>query len=190
MKGHGDWQELRIPHSIRSIVCLNLPSFSGGLNPWGTPNSNKRRDRDLTPPFVDDGLLEIVGFRDAWHGLVLYAPNGHGRRLAQAHRIRFEFHKGAVDHTYMRIDGEPWKQPLPINDETVLVEISHLGQVKMLASHDCRSKSVLDPSSPIALDVDEGDSDNEDEPVGEEWRKFGAADTFRIPDDVDISNLS
>ncbi|KAL6554022.1 Diacylglycerol kinase 5 [Orobanche minor] len=190
MKGHGDWQELRIPHSIRSIVCLNLPSFSGGLNPWGTPNSNKRRDRDLTPPFVDDGLLEIVGFRDAWHGLVLYAPNGHGRRLAQAHRIRFEFHKGAVDHTYMRIDGEPWKQPLPINDETVVVEISHLGQVKMLASHDCRSKSVLDPSSPIALDVDEGDSDNEDEPVGEEWRKFGAADTFRIPDDVDISNLS
>ncbi|KAL6535839.1 hypothetical protein OROHE_012683 [Orobanche hederae] len=190
MKGHGDWQELRIPHSIRSIVCLNLPSFSGGLNPWGTPNSNKRRDRELTPPFVDDGLLEIVGFRDAWHGLVLYAPNGHGRRLAQAHRIRFEFHKGAVDHTYMRIDGEPWKQPLPINDETVVVEISHLGQVKMLASHDCRSKSVLDPSSPIALDVDEGDSDNEDEPVGEEWRKFGAADTFRIPDDVDISNLS
>lgn len=29
--------------SVRSIVCLNLPSFSGGLNPWGTPNNNKRR---------------------------------------------------------------------------------------------------------------------------------------------------
>ncbi|KAI8528761.1 hypothetical protein RHMOL_Rhmol12G0172500 [Rhododendron molle] len=27
--------------------------------------------RELTPPFVDDGLLEIVGFKDAWHGLVL-----------------------------------------------------------------------------------------------------------------------
>lgn len=39
--------------------------------------------RDLTPPFVDDGLLEIVGFRDAWHGLVLLAPKGHGTRLAQ-----------------------------------------------------------------------------------------------------------
>lgn len=39
--------------------------------------------RDLTPPFVDDGLIEIVGFRDAWHGLVLLAPNGHGTRLAQ-----------------------------------------------------------------------------------------------------------
>ncbi|KAK6120596.1 hypothetical protein DH2020_045661 [Rehmannia glutinosa] len=187
MKKHGVWQDLQIPQ--RSIVCLNLPSFSGGLNPWGTPNSNKQRDRDLTPPFVDDGLLEIVGFKDAWHGLVLLAPNGHGTRLAQAHRIRFEFHKGAADATYMRIDGEPWKQPLPVNDETVEVEISNLGQVTMLATHDCRSKSVFDPSSPVAQH-DEKDSDNEDESTGEEWRKFGAAETFKIPDEVDISQLS
>jgi hypothetical protein len=39
--------------------------------------------RGFTPPFVDDGLIEVVGFRDAWHGLVLLAPNGHGTRLAQ-----------------------------------------------------------------------------------------------------------
>jgi diacylglycerol kinase (ATP) len=39
--------------------------------------------RDLTPPYVDDGLIEVVGFRDAWHGLVLLAPNGHGTPLAQ-----------------------------------------------------------------------------------------------------------
>lgn len=190
MKRHGYWQDLHIPHSIRSIVCLNLPSFSGGLNPWGTPNINKRRDRDLTPPLVDDGLLEIVGFKNAWHGLVLLAPNGHGTRLAQAHRIRFEFHKAAADHTFMRVDGEPWKQPLPVDDDTVVVEISHLGQVKMLATHDCRSKSVQDPSSHNIQDADERDSDNEDESVGEEWRKFGAADTFKILDEVDISHLS
>ncbi|KAL3647153.1 Diacylglycerol kinase 5 [Castilleja foliolosa] len=190
MKKYGDWQDLEIPPSIKSILCLNLPSFSGGLNPWGTPNSNKRRDRDLTAPFVDDGQLEIVGFRDAWHGLVLFAPKGHGTRLAQAHRVRFEFHKGAVDNTYMRIDGEPWKQPLPVNDETVVVEISHLGQVKMLATEGCRSKSVAESPSSPTCDVDERDSDNEEESVGEEWRKFGAANTFRIPDDVDVSHLS
>ncbi|KAL3624769.1 Diacylglycerol kinase 5 [Castilleja foliolosa] len=188
MKKDGEWQDLQIPQSIRSIVCLNLPSFSGGFNPWGTPNNRKQRDRDLTPPFVDDGFIEIVGFKDAWHGLVLLAPNGHGTRLAQARRIRFEFHKGGADATYMRIDGEPWKQPLPVNDDTVVVEISNLGQVKMLATYDCRSKSYLDPSSPVAHD-DDKDSD-EDESVGAEWRKFGAADTFRIPDDVDIAHLS
>ncbi|XP_060202416.1 diacylglycerol kinase 5-like isoform X2 [Lycium barbarum] len=190
MKKHGEWQDLHIPHSIRSIVCLNLPSFSGGLNPWGTPNSNKRHDRDLTPPFVDDGLIEIVGFRDAWHGMVLLAPNGHGTRLAQAHRIRFEFHKGATDHTFMRIDGEPWKQPLPIDDDTVVVEIAHLGHVKMLATHGCRSKSIHDPSSHVNHDGDDGDSGGEEDSVVEEQRKFGAADTFKIPDEVDISHLS
>lgn len=26
---------------MRSIVCLNLPSFSGGFNPWGTPSGRK-----------------------------------------------------------------------------------------------------------------------------------------------------
>ncbi|KAI8551798.1 hypothetical protein RHMOL_Rhmol06G0215200 [Rhododendron molle] len=192
MKKHGDheWLDLPISQSIRSIVCLNLPSFSGGLNPWGTPNTKKKHDRGLTPPFVDDGLIEVVGFRDAWHGLVLFAPNGHGTRLAQAHRIRFEFHKGGADHTFMRIDGEPWKQPLPVDDDTVVVEISHHRQVTMLATHDCRSKSVHDPSSPTNNDSD-GDSSEEDA-AGEEWRKFGAADTFKIPDEVevDISHLS
>ncbi|CAN1231949.1 Diacylglycerol kinase 5, partial [Linum perenne] len=181
-------------HSIRSIVCLNLPSFSGGLNPWGTPSTWKRRDRDLTPPYVDDGRIEVVGFRDAWHGLVLLAPKGkgHGTRLAQAHRIRFEFHKGAADHTFMRIDGEPWKQPLPTNDDTVVVEISHLGQVNILATIDCRSTSVNDPTTPSHHGREEDDHDSEDDDSihGEEFKKFGAADTFKMPDEFDISHLS
>ena len=43
--------------------------------------------RDLTAPYVDDGLIEVVGFRDAWHGLILLAPNGHGTRLAQVNYL-------------------------------------------------------------------------------------------------------
>ncbi|KAJ0081140.1 hypothetical protein Patl1_11950 [Pistacia atlantica] len=177
MKKQGVWEDLDIPrssptlclltYSIRSIVCLNLPSFSGGLDPWGKPLRKKIRESGLTPPYVDDGLIEIVGFRDAWHGLVLLAPNGHGTRLAQANRICFEFQKGAADHTFMRIDGEPWKQPLPEDDDTVVVEISHLGQMEETDSVE-----------------DEYDED------GEEQRKFGAADTFKIPDEVDIAHLS
>ncbi|OVA06786.1 Diacylglycerol kinase [Macleaya cordata] len=190
MKRPGQWEDLEVPRSIRSIICLNLPSFSGGLNPWGTPNTKKKRDRDLTAPYVDDGLLEVVGFRDAWHGLVLLAPKGHGTRLAQAHRIRFEFHKGAADSTYMRIDGEPWKQPLPVNDDTVVVEISHLGQVNMLATPGCKSKSFSDPSSPSHHYEDDSNEEDDSTVDWEERRKFGAADTFRIPDDVDITQLS
>ncbi|KAE9458150.1 hypothetical protein C3L33_09940, partial [Rhododendron williamsianum] len=198
MKRPGQWEDLQIPRSIRSIVCLNLPSFSGGLNPWGTPNRKKMRyvsssvTRDLTAPYVDDGLIEVVGFRNAWHGLVLLAPSGHGTRLAQANRIRFEFHKGAAEHTFMRIDGEPWKQPLPVDDDTVVVEISHFGQVSMLANPFCRAKSIQDPSSPYVPEDDDYDSNEEleEEEDWEEKRKLGAADTFRLPEGVDIAHLS
>ncbi|XP_056167129.1 diacylglycerol kinase 5-like isoform X2 [Syzygium oleosum] len=150
MRRQGQWEDLYVPRSIRSIVCLNLPSFSGGLNPWGKPDPKKSHERDLTPPYVDDGLIEIVGFRDAWHGLILLLPEGHGTHLAQTSGVRFEFKKGAADHTYMRIDGEPWRQPLPVDDGSVTVEISHAGQVKMLAPRFCRSKSLHEPSSPIS----------------------------------------
>lgn len=54
-----------VVHLSCNIHCLDMPQ------------------RDLTPPYVDDALLEIVGFKDAWHGLVLLAPKGHGTRLAQ-----------------------------------------------------------------------------------------------------------
>lgn len=147
--------------------------------------------RGLTPPYVDDGLIEIVGFRDAWHGLVLLAPHGHGTRLAQASRVCFEFHKGAADHAYMRLDGEPWKQPLPLDDDTVAIEISRFGRVTMLARLPCRSKSIHEPSSPHTP-RDKGHDSNDDEESDEDWeehRKFGAADTFRKSDNADLSHL-
>jgi len=105
----------------------------------------------------------------------------------QAHRIRFEFRKGAAGHTFMRIDGEPWKQPLPVDDDKVVVEISHRGQVTMLATPSCRSRSVCDPSSPTCYQEDASDEEDED---WEERRKFGAADTFKFPDGFDIAQLS
>lgn len=186
MKKSGKWETLEIPQSIRSIVCLNLPSFSGGLNPWGTPSKRKQRKRDLVlPPLVDDGLLEIVGFKDAWHGLVLLSPKGHGTRLAQAHRVRFKFHRGATDHTYMRIDGEPWKQPLPQEDDgKVVVEISHAGQVKMLATKDCIAKVISDSPAMSTACTDSSSSDDSEDDFTEERRNFGAALSFRYMNDV------
>ncbi|PIM99514.1 Diacylglycerol kinase [Handroanthus impetiginosus] len=154
----------------------------------------KFKNQMIIQPFVDSGLLEVVGFKDAWHGLALLAPNGASCTACPifsihpdlhrsdcsvckyAHDIRFELHKGGAENTYMRIDGEPWRQPLPVDDDIVVVEISHFGQVKMLATPDCRSKNVLDPLSPITQN-DKRDNECDDEPVGEERRKFGAADT-------------
>ena len=93
----------------------------------------------------------------------------------------------------MRIDGEPWKQPLPVDDETVTIEISHFGQVNMLARPSCRSQSVYDPSSPASPREEDDDTNSNEEGSSEdseERSKFGAAKSFKFPDRVDISQLS
>lgn len=93
----------------------------------------------------------------------------------------------------MRMDGEPWKQPLPEDDDTVVVEISHLGQVNMLATPSCISKSIHDPSITPSVSGHHGDDDlstEDSDDESEERRKFGAADTFKIPEDIDIAHLS
>lgn len=94
----------------------------------------------------------------------------------------------------MRMDGEPWKQPLPTDDGSdTTVEISHHGRVKMLATQNCISKSVKNASSTHSHDQpDDGDDSDEEHgtPSGEEWRKFGAAETFKMLEDVDISRIS
>lgn len=131
-KHNEEWQELALSPSIRSIIFLNLPSFSGGFDPWGHPSHGTSMKRGLTESQVDDGILEIVGFRDGWHGVSLLCPNGHGTRLAQAHRIRFEI--SDVNHTYMRMDGEPWIQPLPEKGSLTIIEISHGGHGLVLTT--------------------------------------------------------
>lgn len=91
----------------------------------------------------------------------------------------------------MRLDGEPWKQPLPVDDDTVVVEISHFGQVSVLATPLCPSKSINDPASPASSRDEEDDSyDEEDSEDKEERRKFGASDTFKLPEDIDFAHLS
>ncbi|KAL2644554.1 hypothetical protein R1flu_012141 [Riccia fluitans] len=147
----GQWDKLKISPRIRSIVILNLPSFSGGFNPWGTPNENKLSERNLTAPFVNDGLIEIVGFTDGWHGLSMMIPGVHGTRIAQAHRVKIEFHKGGEDHTYMRVDGEPWLQELPSDTDPAVMEISHKGQAVMLAYGECSAKTVPQEASDLPI---------------------------------------
>lgn len=201
----GHWRKLAVSNRIRSIVMLNLPSFSGGLNPWGTPNDKKSSKMNLTPAFVNDGLIEIVGFRDGWHGLALLTPKGHGTRLAQAHKVRIKFHEGS-EKVFMRMDGEPWLQPLPKDDSKTVIEITCLGQAVMLTTEHCIAHCVpheagkveeilheiprpfLGPSDTEKLEEEknvdtDSDQDISDPEESELRRKFGAADTFRKTDE-------
>lgn len=93
--------------------------------------------------------------------------------------------RGASDHAYMRMDGEPWKQPLPTDDGKVVVEISHAGQVKMLATKDCIAKGIHESYPAISsVHPESSSSDDTDDDFEEERRNFGAALSFRYTGDV------
>lgn len=84
----------------------------------------------------------------------------------------------------MRIDGEPWKQPLPKDDGKVVVEISHAGQVKMLATKGCIAKGVIHESPVMSTVYPESSSSDNDDDFAEERRNFGAALSFRYMSEV------
>lgn len=79
--------DLILGENLTSRSCMRLVSIFFNYPLPKCVNNVKHflyfKQRDLTPPYVDDGLLEVVGFRDAWHGLILFTPGGHGTRLAQ-----------------------------------------------------------------------------------------------------------
>ncbi|XP_034680851.1 diacylglycerol kinase 5-like [Vitis riparia] len=132
----GEWKEISIPHSTRSIICVNLPCFPD------RPNV-KKKYRNFKDPFVDDGLLEVICFKDAWHGNDFLPSKDRGECLVQVETIRFELYNSAVNNIHMSIDGNRWKHPLPIEDDNKVIEIYHSGKTKVVVNSNSRCKFKL-----------------------------------------------
>ncbi|XP_010648205.1 uncharacterized protein LOC104878930 [Vitis vinifera] len=129
----GEWTEISIPHSTRSIICVNLPCFPD------RPNV-KKKYRNFKDPFVDDGLLEVICFKDAWHRNDFLPSKDRGECLGQVGTIRFELYYSAVNHIHMSIDGNRWKHPLSIEDDNKVIEINHSGRTKVFVNSNSRCK--------------------------------------------------
>ncbi|KAL6347413.1 hypothetical protein AAG906_022340 [Vitis piasezkii] len=127
----GEWKEISIPHSTRSIICVNLPCFPD------RPNV-KKKYRNFKDPFVDDGLLEVICFKDAWHGNDFLPSKDRGECLVET--IRFELYNSAVNNIHMSIDGNRWKHPLPIEDDNKVIEIYHSGKTKVFVNSNSKCK--------------------------------------------------
>ncbi|XP_040370306.1 uncharacterized protein LOC112190943 [Rosa chinensis] len=199
LKHHGDqWELLSIPSSIRSIVCLNLPSFLGGLTPWTTADIKKDQTRGLSSSFIDDGYLEIIGSKDD-----LLSQKKRWIRLDQVREIRFKFIEDSVEVVNMMIDGVLWKKtPL---DGLVEIEISYNCQVNILVKQDYSARSIHDSSQPCGSETADDDNaegrkksggastssflidDNELEEKSQGHKKIGAASSFKIFEEDDIN---
>ncbi|DBA86900.1 hypothetical protein WJX79_000527 [Trebouxia sp. C0005] len=114
------WEEIIVPSSVRAIVMINLQTYMGGRDLWGLHDHHMPEEqvKNLKKPIFDDGLLEIVGLKGGFHtGAVLTGVSDHihGERIAQASEVEvyFEMQNGRKGLTHMRLDGEPWAQPIP-----------------------------------------------------------------------------
>ncbi|XP_019051435.1 PREDICTED: diacylglycerol kinase 4-like [Nelumbo nucifera] len=117
-----EWEQIRVPSSVRAIVALNLHNYGSGRNPWGKPKPEYMEKRGFVEAHVDDGLLEVFGLKQGWHASFVMVELITAKHIAQAAAIRLEVRGGEWKHSYMQMDGEPWKQPMS-NQFSTFVEI-------------------------------------------------------------------
>ncbi|XP_058113847.1 diacylglycerol kinase 4-like [Magnolia sinica] len=123
-----EWEQIRVPSSVRAVVALNLHNYGSGRNPWGNLKPNYLEKRGFVEAHADDGLLEIFGLKQGWHASFVMVELISAKHIAQAASIRLEIRGGQWKHAYMQMDGEPWKQPIHKEFSTFL-------EIKRVAHH-------------------------------------------------------
>ncbi|KAJ1353772.1 Diacylglycerol kinase accessory domain [Parelaphostrongylus tenuis] len=108
--------------SLQGIVILNIPSYSGGANFWGSA-----KDEVFAAQSFDDRLLEVVALFGVIHVATSRVPNVvrlQNHRIAQCRHIRIIIMGN--DPIPVQVDGEPWLQPPGI------MQIVHKNRAQLL----------------------------------------------------------
>ncbi|KAI3382819.1 hypothetical protein SNEBB_010537 [Seison nebaliae] len=102
-----DNKHINIPSSVVGIIILNIWSWMGGANLWGTSNSTSTDGQQrFNVPALSDGMLEVVGLYGIVHMGQIYSGMRNGIRLAQGSHIKIRIHSELP----VQVDGEPWVQ--------------------------------------------------------------------------------
>eukprot|EP00052_Salpingoeca_macrocollata_P015685 m.125202 g.125202 ORF g.125202 m.125202 type:complete len:1071 (-) comp19772_c0_seq1:251-3463(-) len=98
-----DSKRIELPKS-QGIVVLNISSYMGGTNFWGT----KQEDR-FRPQEMDDGILEVVTVKGSTQMAAVKAiPGIQPTRIAQAKEVVIVIR--GVEPIPIQVDGEAWNQ--------------------------------------------------------------------------------
>ncbi|GIL75862.1 hypothetical protein Vretimale_5572 [Volvox reticuliferus] len=147
------WQSVKLPSNVKALIVLNLQSYAGGRNLWGpSTTAHDEKKRGYKKPTYNDGLLEVVGLRSGWHTSIVMGTKGtllHAKRICQAAGVRLAISApyvrgdGEPSHCYMQVDGEPWKQDIPVKGQEapVRVEIVHAGVSRVLRNEPRKQSS-------------------------------------------------
>jgi len=124
-----DGSPVEIPGDAEGLIILNVDSYMGGSDLWGT-----KEDKKFRQPSIDDQLLELVTVNGVAHLGAIAMNFTSAHRLSQGREIKINITKSEIP---IQIDGEPWIQP-PYS----MIMIKHLNQASML-SRDLTKKILI-----------------------------------------------
>ncbi|XP_047130185.1 diacylglycerol kinase eta isoform X3 [Hydra vulgaris] len=114
-----DGHKINLP-SLQGIVVLNIQSYIGGSNFWGT----KKELDGFTLPSFDDKMLEVVAVLGASQmGMSKVFGGMQHHRISQCHSVKITITDEEVP---VQVDGEAWMQPPGI------IQIIHKNRATML----------------------------------------------------------
>lgn len=117
-----DGRPLALPKTLEGIMVLNLASYAGGTNPWGSPS----RSDGFAPQSPCDGVFEVLGITSSFHLGQMSASLADGFRLGQGRDISFSWVNNET--LPVQLDGEPWEEPKST------IRLSFFTKSRMIAS--------------------------------------------------------
>ena len=150
-----DGREIGVPGDVDGILIINIPSYMGGVDLWGSGHDHYQdedgdggecRGRGSTKKkraqSMCDGWLEIVAVYGSWHLGRLQVGLSRATRLTQAQEVCIK----TTSALPMQIDGEPFLQ------QSTMVTIQMKGQALMLSRTESGPAARVSRAAVDALD--------------------------------------
>ncbi|XP_004690102.1 PREDICTED: diacylglycerol kinase kappa [Condylura cristata] len=114
-----DGEAISLPN-LQGIVVLNITSYAGGVNFWGSSSATT----EYEAPAIDDGKLEVVAIFGSVQMAMSRIINLHHHRIAQCHEVTINI--DGEDGIPVQVDGEAWIQ------QPGLIKIKYKNAAQML----------------------------------------------------------
>ncbi|XP_008591408.1 PREDICTED: diacylglycerol kinase kappa, partial [Galeopterus variegatus] len=98
-----DGEVISLPN-LQGIVVLNITSYAGGINFWGSNTATT----EYEAPAIDDGKLEVVAIFGSVQMAMSRIINLHHHRIAQCREVMITI--DGEEGIPVQVDGEAWVQ--------------------------------------------------------------------------------
>ncbi|CAD2218582.1 Diacylglycerol kinase catalytic domain/Diacylglycerol kinase accessory domain containing protein, putative [Angomonas deanei] len=112
-----DGKEVKIPSGAKSVIVLNVLTFSGGVKLWSDSKEA------FGPQLLDDKKAEVLSLNGVWHMIGAGTKTRTATKVSQGTTIELRL---PADYT-MQYDGEPLNA-VGEHEEDILIKIQHVSQ--------------------------------------------------------------